>query len=68
MAYGEGNYFGALQQPTIGLKNYSAGSQSEAANILEVGSNPIFPSREYSSMGFPRVKTINPYSAPYEMG
>lgn len=36
MAYGEGNYFGALQQPTIGLKNYSVGSQSEAANILEV--------------------------------
>lgn len=68
MAYGEGNYFGALQQPTIGLKNYSVKSQSEAANILEVGSNPKFPSREYSSMGFPRIKTINPYSAPMRWG
>ena len=58
MAYGEGNYFGALQQPTIGLKNYSVGSQSEAANILEVGSNPKFP----------RVKIINPYSAPMRWG
>lgn len=67
-AYGEGNYFGALQQPTIGLKNYSVRSQSEAANILEVGSNPKFPSREYSSMGFPRIKTINPYSAPMRWG
>ena len=61
MAYGEGNYFGALQQPTIGLKNYSVGSQSEAANILEAK----FPSREYSSM---RIKTINPYSAPMRWG
>lgn len=68
MAYGEGNYFGALQQPTIGLKNYSVRSQSEAVNILEVGSNPKFPSREYSSMGFPRIKTINPYSAPMRWG
>lgn len=68
MAYGDGNYFGALQQPTIGLKNYSVGSQSGAANILEVGSNPIFPFREYSSMGFPRIKTINPYSAPMRWG
>lgn len=68
MVYGDGNYFGALQQPTIGLKNYSAGSQSGAANILEVGSNPIFPSKEYSSMGFPRVETINPYSAPMRWG
>lgn len=67
MAYGDGKYFGALQQPTIGLKNYSVGSQSGAANILEVGSNPIFPSREYSSMGFPRIKTINPYSAPMRL-
>lgn len=68
MAYGEGNYFGALQQPTIGLKNYSVRSQSKAANILEVGSNPKFPSREYSSMGFPRVTIINPYSAPMRWG
>ena len=68
MAYGEGNYFGALQQPTIGLRNYSVRSQSGAANILEVGSNPKFPSREYSSMGFPRIKTINPYSAPIRWG
>lgn len=68
MAYGEGNYFGALQQPTIGLKNYSVKSQSGAANILEVGSNPKFSSREYSSMGFPRIKTINPYSAPMRWG
>lgn len=68
MAYGDSNYFGALQQPTIGLKNYSVGSQSGAANILEVGSNPIFPFREYSSMGFPRVQTINPYSAPMRWG
>lgn len=68
MAYGDGNYFGALQQPTIGLKNYSVGSQSGAANILEVGSNPIFPFREYSSIGFPRIKTINPYSAPMRWG
>ena len=68
MAYGDGKYFGALQQPTIGLKNYSVGSQSGAANILEVGSNPIFPFREYSSMGFPRIKTINPYSAPMRQG
>lgn len=66
--YGEGNYFGALQQPTIGLKNYSVGSQSGATNILEVGSNPIFLSKEYSSMGFPRIKTINPYSAPMRWG
>lgn len=68
MAYGEGNYFGALQQPTIGLKNYSVRSQSGAANILEVGSNPKFPSRKYSSMGFPEIKTINPYSAPMRWG
>ena len=68
MAYGDGNYFGALQQPTIGLKNYSVGSQSGATNMLEVGSNPIFPSKEYSSMGFPRIKTINPYSAPMRWG
>lgn len=68
MAYGDGNYFGALQQPTIGLKNYSVGSWSGAANILEVGSNPIFPKREYSSMGFPKIKTINPYSAPMRWG
>lgn len=68
MAYGEGNYFGALQQPTIGLKNYSAGSESRATNMLEVGSNPTFPFREYSSMGFPKVKTINPYSAPMRWG
>lgn len=67
-AYGEGNYFGALQQPTIGLKNYSVRSWSKAANILEVGSNPKFHSREYSSMGFPRIKTINPYSAPMRWG
>lgn len=57
-----------LEQPTIGLKNYSVGSQSGATNILEVGSNPIFPFREYSSMGFPRIKTINPYSAPMRWG
>ena len=68
MAYGDSKYFGALQQPTIGLKNYSVGSQSGATNILEVGSNPIFPFREYSSMGFPRIKTINPYSAPMRWG
>lgn len=68
MAYGEGKYFGALQQPTIGLKNYSAGSESGASNILEVGSNPIFLSREYSSIGFPRIKTINSYSAPMRWG
>lgn len=63
-AYGDGNYFGALQQPTIGLKNYSAGSQSGAANILEVGSNPTFLSRNYSSMGFPKFIAMNPYNAP----
>lgn len=68
MAYDDSKYFGALQQPTIGLKNYSVGSQSGATNILEVGSNPIFPFREYSSMGFPRVQAINPYSAPMRWG
>ena len=61
--YGEGNYFGALQQPTIGLKNYSVGSQSGATNMLEVGSNPTFK-MGYASMGFPEIIHINPSYAP----
>ena len=63
MAYGDGNYFGALQQPTIGLKNYSVGSQSGATNILEVGSNPTFK-MGYTSMGFPEITHMNPSDAP----
>ena len=63
MAYGEGNYFGALQQPTIGLKNYSSRSQSGATNILEVGASPTFKS-DYSSMGFPEIKDMDPLKAP----
>lgn len=61
--YNEANYFGALQTPTIGLKNYSSGAQSGAANILEVGANPTFK-LDYQSMGFPEIKNINPYTAP----
>lgn len=63
MAYGNGNYFGALQQPTIGLKNYSVGSQSGAANILEVGSNPTFK-MGYTSMGFPEITHMDPSWIP----
>ena len=63
MAYGGGKYFGALQQPTIGLKNYSVGSQSGATNILEVGSNPTFK-MGYTSMGFPEITHMNPSDAP----
>lgn len=63
MAYGDGKYFGALQQPTIGLKNYSVGSQSGAANILEVGASPTFKF-DYSSMGFPEIKDMDPLKAP----
>lgn len=63
MAYGDGNYFGALQQPTIGLKNYSVGSQSGATNMLEVGSNPTFK-MGYTSMGFPEIIHMNPSQAP----
>ena len=63
MTYGDGNYFGALQQPTIGLKNYSVGSQSGATNMLEVGSNPTFK-MGYTSMGFPEITHMNPSQAP----
>lgn len=63
ITYGEGNYFGALQQPTIGLKNYSSGIQSGKANILEVGASPTFKS-DYSSMGFPEIKDMDPLKAP----
>lgn len=61
--YNEGRYFGALQQPTIGLKNYSSGSQSGAANMLEVGSSPTFE-MGYTSMGFPEIKNMDPFKAP----
>lgn len=61
--YNNGMYFGALQKPTVGLKNYSSGSQSGAANILEVGSSPEFK-LQYQSMGFPEIKDINPLKAP----
>lgn len=61
--YNKANYFGALQTPTIGLKNYSSGAQSGAANILEIGSNPTFK-LDYSSMGFPEIKNIDPHTAP----
>lgn len=62
-SYGEGaRYFGALRQPTVGLKNYSVGAQSGKANFLEVGAYPDFRTSElarasgieYSSMGFPQ--------------
>lgn len=62
-AYNGGKYFGALQQPTIGLKNYSSGSQSGATNMLEVGSNPTFK-MGYTSMGFPEIIHMNPSYAP----
>lgn len=62
-AYNGGKYFGALQQPTIGLKNYSSGSQSGATNMLEVGSNPTFK-MGYTSMGFPEIIHMNPSHAP----
>lgn len=61
--YGDGNYFGALQQPTIGLKNYSVGSQSGATNMLEVGSNPTFK-MGYTSMGFPEITHMDPSQIP----
>ena len=67
-AYNGGKYFGALQQPTIGLKNYSSGSQSGATNMLEIGSNPRFDFRGYTSMGFPEYQVINPYTAPMRWG
>ena len=62
-AYNGDKYFGALQQPTIGLKNYSSGSQSGATNMLEVGSNPTFK-MGYASMGFPEITHMNPSYAP----
>lgn len=62
-AYSGGKYFGALQQPTIGLKNYSSGSQSGATNMLEVGSNPTFK-MGYASMGFPEITHMDPSYAP----
>lgn len=63
-AYNGGKYFGALQQPTIGLKSYSSGSQSGATNILEIGSNPRFDFKDYTSMGFPEIKDMDPLKAP----
>ena len=63
-AYNEGKYFGALQQPTIGLKSYSSGSQSGATNMLEIGSNPRFDFKDYTSMGFPEIKDMDPLKAP----
>lgn len=62
-SYNNGMYFGALQKPTIGLKNYSSGIQSGKANILEVGASPTFKS-DYSSMGFPEIKNMDPLKAP----
>lgn len=62
-SYNDAMYFGALQSPTIGLKNYSSGTQSGAANILEVGSSPTFE-LGYQSMGFPEIKIMNPLEAP----
>lgn len=61
-SYAGAKYFGALQQPTVGLKNYSVGAQSGKANFLEVGAYPDFSTSklatasgtEYSSMGFPQ--------------
>lgn len=63
-AYNGGKYFGALQQPTIGLKSYSSGSQSGATNMLEIGSNPRFDFKDYTSMGFPEIKDMDPLKAP----
>lgn len=62
--YNGGKYFGALQQPTIGLKSYSSGSQSGATNMLEIGSNPRFDFKDYTSMGFPEIKDMDPLKAP----
>lgn len=40
-SYGESSiYYGALQQPTIGLKAYTSGMNSGPNNILEVGGIP----------------------------
>ena len=63
-AYNGGKYFGA----TIGLKSYSSGSQSGATNMLEIGSNPRFDFRGYTSMGFPEYQVINSYTAPMRWG
>lgn len=63
-AYNGGKYFGALQQPTIGLKSYSSRSQSGATNMLEIGSNSRFDFKDYTSMGFPEIKDMDPLKAP----
>ena len=51
----DNNYFGALQRPTIGLKNYTTNTQSKAANFLEVGGYPTFIKGNYRGMGLDNV-------------
>lgn len=41
-SYRHGDYFGALQRPTIGLKAYTSNMNSQYNNILEVGGVPTF--------------------------
>lgn len=36
--------------------------------MLEIGSNPRFDFRDYTSMGFPEYQVINPYTAPMRWG
>lgn len=58
-----GNYFGALQRPTIGLKNYTSKSSSIGSNILEVGRTPEF-NTDYSALGLPSIKTLSEDNFP----
>lgn len=60
---GNGVYFGALQRPIIGLKNYTSKLTSQKSNILEVGRTPEF-NTDYSALGFPVIKTLSKDNFP----
>ena len=61
--YNNAVYFGALQRPTIGLKNYTSKITSEKSNILEVGRTPEF-NTDYSALGLPAVKSLSQNNFP----
>lgn len=61
--YNNAVYFGALQRPTIGLKNYTSKITSEKSNILEVGRTPEF-NTDYSALGLPAVKSLSKNNFP----
>lgn len=61
--YNNAVYFGALQRPTIGLKNYTSKITSEKSNMLEVGRTPEF-NTDYSALGLPAVKSLSTNDFP----